>query len=179
MKKLAFRYQQKWEEHRITVSKLSLKDPKVLLATWFGCGTIFPGPGFWGTLGTMPLGITLLVFGGPIWLIGASILLFILGLHVSQHTENILQTHDSSTIVIDEAAAVLIPLAFIPITPVGVLSAFILFRIFDVFKPWPISLFDKKMPGEWGVMTDDVIAALYASAILYFWPIEGFSYFIS
>lgn len=178
MKKLRFKYKQKWEEHRISVTKLSLKDPKVLLATWFGCGTIFPGPGFWGTLGAMPLGISLLIFGGPIWLLGTSLILFIVGLYVSRHTENILGTHDSSIIVIDEAAAVLIPLAFIPITPIGVLSAFILFRIFDVVKPWPISFLDKKVPGEWGVMIDDTIAALYAAVILYLWPTQGFSYFI-
>lgn len=161
------------------MAKLSLKDPKILIATWFGCGTLFPGPGFWGTLGAMPLGITLMVLGGPIWLLATSVFLFIVGLYVSKYTENILKTHDSSTIVIDEAAAVLIPLAFVPITPVGVLSAFILFRIFDVIKPWPVSFADKKMSGEWGVMIDDTIAAIYASVILWFWPDLGFSYFIS
>lgn len=179
MKKLVFKYKQKWEEHRLTIAKLSLKDPKVLLATWFGCGTMFPGPGFWGTVGAMPLGITLLVFGGIPWLIGASILLFIIGLNVSKHTENILESHDSSTIVIDEVAAMMIPLAFVPITPIGVVSAFVLFRIFDVLKPWPICLADKKIPGEWGVMIDDILAALCASAVLWFIFTKNASFFIS
>lgn len=163
------KYRAKWNTHRTNVAELSLKDWRVLLATWFGCGTFFPGPGFWGTLGAMPLGIALLVLGGQTYVLLASILLLAVGVHVTRHTENILKTHDSSIIVIDEAAGVMIPLAFAPLSPMGIFAAFLLFRVFDVWKPFPISYLDKKVGGAWGVMIDDIVAGIFAALVIVIW----------
>ncbi|MAF68056.1 MAG: phosphatidylglycerophosphatase A [Micavibrio sp.] len=170
---LTQKYRAKWETHRTNVAKLSLKDWRVLLATWFGCGTFFPGPGFWGTLGALPLGIVLLVLGGQVYVLAASIILLAIGVHVTRHTENILKTHDSSIIVIDEAAGVMIPLAFVPLTPMGIVMAFLAFRIFDVWKPFPISYLDKRMGGAWGVMIDDIVAGIFAAIVMVIWSIYG------
>ncbi|MGE4314151.1 MAG: phosphatidylglycerophosphatase A [Pseudobdellovibrionaceae bacterium] len=161
--------QKRWEEHRITLGLVSLKDPQILLATWFGCGCLFPGPGAWGTLGALPLGVALMLFGGPWALVLASLILFVIGVKVSRHFEHVSNRHDSSIIVIDEAAAVILALSVAPPTPFGVVTTFFLFRLFDVAKPFPIGWVDKRVPGEWGVMLDDTIAAIYTMIVIGVW----------
>ena len=159
-------FQERWNEHRIVLSLLSFKNPSVLLATWFGCGAIFPGPGFWGTLGGVPLGVALLLFFGPVSLPIAAVILFIIGLKVSKDFEQITRRHDSSIIVIDEVAALLLAFTVATPTPLGIAVAVALFRIFDVAKVWPVSYFDDRVPGAWGVMLDDVFAAIYTMIVL-------------
>ena len=155
----------KFKNHE-TLARLDFKHPATWVATWFGCGFIQPAPGTWGTLGGLPFGIILLMLGGiPALLIGLAIVIS-LGLWASKHFTNMAEEKDSSMIVIDEVAGLWIALIPATLTPISVLLAFALFRLFDIWKPWPVSFMDKKMRGAPSVMADDLMAGIYAALIL-------------
>lgn len=146
--------------------RLDFKHPATWVATWFGCGLMQPAPGTWGTLGALPFGIILLMTGGiPALLIG-TIIIFILGLWAAKHFERMVREKDSGMIVIDEAVGVWIAIIPATLTPSSVAIAFLLFRFFDILKPWPIGWMDKKIHGAMGVMLDDVLAGIYAALVL-------------
>ncbi len=149
------------------LQKLDFKNPATWVATWFGCGLMRPAPGTWGTIGAMPIGIILLAFGGKAALIIGVMLLMFLGMWSARIFESMTGTHDNSMIVIDEAAGIWIALLACTLTPLSILFAFFLFRLFDVLKPWPISWLDKNISGAAGVMMDDVAAGLAAGLCLY------------
>ena len=88
--------------------------------------------------------------------------LFVVGVIISSHYEMATQTHDPSLIVIDEWFGMWLTLLVVPKTIVCYAVALLLFRFFDIVKPFPISYIDKKTPGGWGVMLDDALAALFA-----------------
>lgn len=81
-------------------------------------------------------------------------------------TEQAWNTHDDSRIVIDEVLGQAITTAFIPLSPPWILASFACFRIFDIWKPWPISWIDQKMPGAWGTLLDDVLAGFFALLVI-------------
>lgn len=147
-------------------TNLNLKAPSTLLALWFGCGLMRPGPGTWGTLGALPFGIIFLVLGGPAMLILASAALFYPGLKSAGRVIEATGDHDPKIVVVDEVIGMwlaLIPAAF---SGLSIVLAFALFRLFDIWKPWPVSYFDQKMPGAKGVMLDDVAAGIMAAITL-------------
>ncbi|HEU4838826.1 MAG TPA: phosphatidylglycerophosphatase A [Micavibrio sp.] len=148
------------------IKKLDFKNPAIWLATWFGCGLMRPGPGTWGTIGGLPLGLILLV-GGELYLIAGIMLIFTLGLWATRKFEAMTETHDNSMIVIDEVAGIMIALLGSTLSPVSILLAFALFRFFDILKPWPIRALDRNVNGPLGVMIDDVAAGFAAAACLY------------
>ena len=74
---------------------------------------------------------------------------------------------DPAVVTIDEVVGMLISIIFLPQTPMYLLSAFFLFRLLDILKPWPASYFDAR-PGGWNIMLDDVVAGVYANCILHF-----------
>ncbi len=153
-------------KNRETLARLDFKHPATWIATWFGCGFIQPAPGTWGTLGGLPFGIILLVFGGiPALLIGLTIVIP-LGLWASKHFTDMAQEKDSGMIVIDEVAGLWIALIPATLNPLSILFAFAFFRLFDIWKPWPVSFMDKKMRGAPSVMADDLMAGLYAALVL-------------
>ena len=125
-----------------------------------------PGPGTWGTIGAMPFGIIMLMFGGIPLLLFATIITFAFGIWASKHFEQMVREKDSGMIVIDEVVGVWIALIPAILTPASILTAFVLFRFFDILKPWPISWLDKKCGGAWGVMLDDVLAGIFAAIIM-------------
>ncbi len=145
---------------------LNFKSPATWVATWGGCGLIRPAPGTWGTLGAMPFGIVLLIFGGVPALVIAAIILFPIGLWASKQFEKMVNEKDSGMIVVDEVVGVWIALIPAMLSPLSIALAFILFRFFDILKPWPIAYFDKHFKGAFGVMIDDVIAGVFAAIIL-------------
>ena len=153
-------------QNQDTLRRLNFKHPATWVATWGGCGLLQPGPGTWGTIGAMPFGIILLMFGGVPALLVAIVLAFALGIWASGHIEQMVREKDSGMIVIDEVVGVWIALIPAILTGPAVGTVFILFRIFDILKPWPISFLDKKCPGAWGVMLDDVLAGIYAALIM-------------
>jgi phosphatidylglycerophosphatase A len=125
-------------------------NPALFVATLGGIGRLKPAPGTWGSLVALPLLVTLLGFVA---------------------TREVLRDapdEDPGWIVVDEAAGMLIALAGLTAEASiwGVLIAFGLFRIFDIFKPWPISWADQQS-GAFGVMLDDIVAgALVAAALI-------------
>lgn len=94
--------------------------------------------------------------------------LFLLGIMAAHNTEKILGK-DSGCIVIDELCGYLIAILFIPKTPSYLLTAFVLFRVFDIVKPPPIRKIEETVPGGAGIMLDDLLAGIYANLCLQVW----------
>ncbi len=149
--------------HKLNVN---FKDPAIWLATWFGCGLMRPAPGTWGTLGGLPIGVLIYALGGWIALSIAVVVVSVVGYWAAARFEEQTGEHDNGAIVIDEVAGVWIALIPAGLSIPYVIAAFLLFRFFDILKPWPISWADKKLPGALGVMTDDIIAGIFAALII-------------
>jgi len=148
------------------VLKPDMTKPYMWVATWFGCGLMRPAPGTWGTIGALPFAILLKVAGGWPLLLAALVLVTLAGYWAAGQYEKDSNTHDSGIIVIDEVAGVWLTLLFVPLTPLTILAGFLLFRFFDILKPWPVSWCDKKVGGALGVMADDIAAGIYAAIVL-------------
>jgi phosphatidylglycerophosphatase A len=149
-----------------------LRDPVHLLAFGFGSGCLPVAPGTFGTLVAIPL--YFLVQGLPLWIyLAVTLLLFIAGVWICGITSEKLGVHDHSGIVWDEIVGYLVTMIAAPAGWVWIVIGFILFRIFDILKPWPIGVADKKLAGGFGIMFDDVIAGLFACAGLQFIAYTG------
>lgn len=134
----------------------------VSIATWFGCGYASRAPGTAGSLGALPFAFVLQFFSGNLVLFVAAVLLFFIGWWASDiYLGEERQEEDPSEIVVDEVVGMWLLLAFLYPTWQSYLAAFLLFRLFDIVKPWPVSLADKQVKGAFGVMLDDATAALY------------------
>jgi len=96
-----------------------------------------------------------------------TLIVTILGFMVSGRMEEILDQKDPGCIVIDEVAGVMIAFFLLPLTPVVIVTAFFLFRAFDMFKIYPVNKFEQ-LKGSTGVMMDDVIAGLYTNIVMQF-----------
>lgn len=142
----------------------SLRSPGVLLATWFGAGYLPKIPGTWGSAAALPFAWGLLMVGGvPALLIGATVV-FMVGIWAAEAYTQQSGIEDPGPVVIDEVAGQWLVLAFVPMEIVWFLVGFALFRVFDVVKPWPVSVMDRDIKGGFGVMADDIGAGLYAVA---------------
>ena len=144
-----------------------LSDPGVLLATVFGIGRLKPAPGTWGSLAALPLPLLAPESFDPLYLLIAAVISFIIGCWAANRYQDLTGTHDASEVVIDEVCGQWIALSLVALTPVSILAGFVLFRLFDILKPWPIRLADRKVGGGFGVMLDDVLAGLAAAICLY------------
>ena len=142
------------------------KHPAHLIAFGFGTGLMPKAPGTWGTLLGAPIYLISDHFGGLPAALAASLALFIIGIWASSVAGKSLGVADHGGIVIDEIAAFVLVLAFTPHGLPWLVTAFVLFRLFDIFKPWPISYFDRTLKGGFGVMFDDFLAAIGAIATL-------------
>ena len=152
---------------RATRRALGWAEPALWLATWFGAGLLPKMPGTWGSLAALPFAWILVSLGGPWLLIAAAAAVFLAGLWASDRYMRAVQLHDPAPIVIDEVVAQWLTLAFMPLDPVIYMLGFFLFRAADVLKPWPASWIDRRVGGPWGVMADDLVAALYAWLVLW------------
>jgi phosphatidylglycerophosphatase A len=146
---------------------IDYRQPYLWVATWLGCGLLVPASGTWGTLGALPVGLIFLKLGGAPFLFVVTLLLIPAGLWASRRFHEETKTEDCSAVVIDEAAGMWLALLPTGMNPVLIAAAFVLFRLFDIWKPWPISYLDSKLPGEWGVMADDLLAGVYAAVGVY------------
>lgn len=144
-----------------------LAHPAHFLALGCGAGLMPKAPGTVGTLVALPLYLTSYGIGGPLAVLLAAALVFALGVWAAGVTGKALGVSDFGGIVIDEIAAFLLVLAVTPRSLAWIAVAFALFRVFDIWKPWPIGWVDRHIKGGFGVMLDDVLAALYAIGILY------------
>jgi len=132
----------------------------VLLAAFGPCGFSPVAPGTAGTLAAIPLAFGLSRLGWPAYL-GATALLFVLGAVAAARAGRHWGVIDASRIVIDEVVGYLIAVALVPFSWPAALLGAAFFRLFDIWKPWPVSALDRIESGL-GVMLDDVVAAVFA-----------------
>lgn len=145
--------------------KLLIAHPAHFLSLGFGSGLAKKAPGTFGTLAGLPI----------FWLISSYALttqlaiisgLFLIGIYVCAKTGKALGVADHGAIVWDEIVAIMLVLAFTPLHWFWWLIVFALFRLFDIWKPFPIRQFDAKLKNGFGVMFDDLLAGIYAIAAL-------------
>lgn len=136
------------------------------LATGFGAGLSPFAPGTMGTLVAIPLYLLLQWLPLSIYAI-VTIFAFLIGIWLCEKTSLSLKTHDHPSIVWDEMVGFWITMFAIPCSIFTVLLGFLLFRGFDIQKPWPISWVDKNIQGGFGIMLDDMLAAIYANLLLH------------
>lgn len=142
-----------------------LTDPVHLLAFGFGAGLSPVGPGTAGTIVAIPLvaaswllpelarfALGLLLILASVWVCGAS--------------ARRLGLHDYSGIVLDEIAGFYLAMLIAPVGWAWMLAGFLLFRFFDIVKPWPIAVLDRRVGGGFGIVLDDLVAALFAGLVM-------------
>ncbi len=139
----------------------------MLLATCGGVGLAPKMPGTVGSLIAVPLAWFLVQAGGTPFLAQAAGLAILIGIWAADYHARQIGEDDPSSIVIDELAGQWLTLLVAPLEISFYILGFILFRVFDIFKPWPVSWADKNVKGGLGIMLDDILAAIYAGAILY------------
>lgn len=150
-------------------SKINLKNPIHLLATGFGSGLLKPAPGTWGSLAGWLIAIILWHLTPCIPLfIGLTLVGFAVGCYLCERTSHDLGVHDDGRIVWDEMVAIWLMFCALPAYNwLNYLLAFLAFRLFDVWKPYPIRQLDEKVSGGFGIMLDDILAAIYTLVLLY------------
>jgi phosphatidylglycerophosphatase A len=141
---------------------LKLRHPATLIATWFGVGLLPGMPGTWASLTALPCAWGIVYFASRGALAGAAALAFALGCWAADRVAAASGDPDPGFVVIDEVAAQWLVLAAAPLDWRAYLAAFLLFRLFDIAKPWPIRAVERRVKGGFGIMLDDVTAALYA-----------------
>lgn len=140
-------------------------NPVHLLAFGLGSGAFPLAPGTMGTLAAVPL--YLLIRPLPDWAyLLLVIFLFLLGVWLCGTTSRDLGMHDHGGIVWDEWVGFLFTLWLAPPGWGWVLAGFLLFRLFDILKPWPIGWLDRRVSGGLGIMLDDLVAGLFAFLII-------------
>ncbi|MCX8671502.1 phosphatidylglycerophosphatase A [Gilliamella sp. B2865] len=146
---------------------LKLTNPIHFLAVGLGSGLSPIMPGTMGSLMAIPLWLLFLGLQPTLYWVFI-LVTFVFGCYLCQKTSDDTHTHDSGHIVWDEFVGMWITLYFIPqFSILWVTIAFVAFRLFDMAKPWPIRWFDKRVPGGFGIMVDDVIAAIFSSLSVY------------
>lgn len=148
-----------------TIPPALLLKPVHLLSTGFGSGLSPKAPGTFGTVAALPLWFGLQHLA-PLPYVLSVLAAFILGVYLCGATATALGVHDHGGIVWDEFVGLWIALFLVPAQWPWVLAGFALFRLFDIWKPWPIRVLDARVHGGLGIMIDDVLAGFYALAVL-------------
>lgn len=152
-------------DKKAALQKLKLTNPIHFLALGFGSGKAPIMPGTFGSAAAIPLLLSFLYL--PIWgQILLTIMVCAIGVYLCDVAAKDMQMHDHSAIVWDEIAGMFITFIAVPINEINLLLGFLLFRFFDVLKPWPIGWCDKKVHGGLGIMLDDILAGLMALIVL-------------
>ena len=136
-----------------------------VLATFFGVGRAPFAPGTVASAIALPFAWLILWKLGVAALLVASLAAYLAGVWATGEYARAFGKDDPSECVIDEVAGQWLACALAPLSLPGFAVAFVLFRIFDISKLWPVSL-GEKLPGGWGIMTDDMIAGAMAAAII-------------
>ncbi|HEX9489214.1 MAG TPA: phosphatidylglycerophosphatase A [Stellaceae bacterium] len=147
--------------------RLPFRHPAALLATWFGAGLLPGAPGSWGSLAALPFAWAIATLFGPAALLVAAAVLFVVGWWAAEQVGRASGVADEGSIVIDEVAGQWLTLAVAPPSAEAYVLGFVLFRLFDITKPWPARAAERNLPGGLGVMADDIVAGVYAAALLY------------
>lgn len=152
---------------KIELSKKIYNNPWYFIAFGFGSGLMPMAPGTWGTLAAIPIYL-LLVLGHYslacylIW----TLIAFFVGIVACNKVSQELGAHDYPGIVWDEIVGYLVTMIMVPVGFFWIIAGFLLFRLFDVWKPYPISWVDENVKGGLGIMLDDVCAAIPAGLIM-------------
>lgn len=144
-----------------------MRTPSGFLASGAGIGLIPYGPGTWASAATLPVGWWLSSAFGDWGLAIGSLAVFLLGVAAAGRVVGHMDIEDPSLVVIDEVAGQLLTLLAAPLMWQWYLASFVAFRVFDLAKPWPASWADREVPGGFGAMLDDMIAAAYAFGIIF------------
>ncbi|KXI29380.1 phosphatidylglycerophosphatase A family protein [Paraglaciecola hydrolytica] len=147
--------------------RISLKNPLHFLALGFGSGLAPKAPGTFGTLAALPLVYLCSVYLPFSFYLLLTVLFSIVGIWICGKTADDMQVHDDSSIVWDEVVGMLITMIAVPLNWQTLLVGFVLFRFFDIVKPWPISYLDKHVHGGFGIMADDILAGMFALACMH------------
>ena len=133
-----------------------------IFSTWFYLGTFKYFPGTIGSIASLPFAALIVNYGGNYLLIFFTIIFFFIGVKISDKYSKLIDKKDPSEIVIDEVVGQWLVLIFVPLDLKLYILALVIFRFFDIFKPWPIKLLEKKYDGGFGIMVDDILAAIYS-----------------
>ena len=143
-----------------------------LIATFCGVGLIPFASGTFATLAAVPVYLAGELTVGPPAILALLIFFTVAGVAAAGVMQTRLGYHDPSEVVVDEVAGFLLTMLYVPASPWTLAAGFLLFRAFDVIKPWPASAAEK-LPGGWGIMADDLVCGLMANALiqvgLYLW----------
>lgn len=140
--------------------------PANFFALGFGSGLAPRAPGTFGTLAALPPYLFWLQGLSLPWFLAVIALSFLLGIWLCAATASDLGVHDHPGIVWDEFVGLWVSCIALPTGWPWLLAAFVLFRFFDILKPWPIRWLDRKVPGGLGIMADDLLAGLFALAVI-------------
>lgn len=153
--------------------ELVLSTPEHFIAFGFGAGLVPTGPGTVGTLVGVPLWFALMWLPLPAFAVAVT-LLFLFGCWICGESSRLLGVQDYGGIVFDEIVG--FQIACLPLLPalgwidgpwwLWLIAAFLVFRLFDILKPWPIRAFDRSVHGGFGIMLDDLVAGVYAALLL-------------
>ena len=137
----------------------------MFIATGCYSGYLPKAPGTWGSLVGLLLFFLLHTLNLQIYLAVVAAI-FVIGTFAAGEAEKIMDRKDPGLVVIDEIVGMLITMIAIPATPLAMALGFILFRIFDIWKPFPVNFFDQRFHGGLGIMLDDIMAGIYSLVIL-------------
>ncbi len=158
------------DDTTLPLKNIDMKAPHIWLSTWFGAGLINPAPGTWGSLAALPFGLLVFYLTGLWGLMIATLAVTLIGYWAAREFEEETGIHDCKAVVIDEVAgqwlALLPALHYFQFNLLWITIAFVLFRLFDITKPWPASYFDRKVDGAIGVMGDDIVAGAFAALVI-------------
>ncbi len=154
-----------WDLPGVFVKANRLGKIVLILASWFGSGLMPKAPGTFGTLAAIPLVFIMNLLGiyfGSLFLIA----FLFLAVWASESSRILLEKEDPSEVVIDEAVGLLMTVFLLPLSVPVVILGFILFRVSDILKPFPIRMIDQNIKGGWGIVLDDVVAGIYANVCI-------------
>lgn len=139
----------------------------MVIATLGGVGRLPKAPGTFGTLAALPLCYLVMQWGVEIHL-GMVFLVTVVGIWASDVAGRVMGHKDPSQVVVDEAAGMLLTMVAAPPGWLWLVVGFALFRLFDIWKPWPVGWLDRNLTGGLGIVVDDLAAGVYAALFLQF-----------
>ena len=142
------------------------KSPIQFLAFGFGSGLAPKAPGTFGTLAAVPI-YWFIADWPALWYAGFILATALVGIWICGAVSKQLGVHDHGGIVWDEFVGYWITMWAVPVDWVWIIAGFLVFRVFDIVKPWPIRWLDKQVKGGFGIMVDDILAGVMACITLH------------
>lgn len=145
---------------------LGFRHPASLLATWFGTGLLPVAPGTWGSAAALPFAAVITTLFGAVGLLAAAAAVFLAGWWAAGVFAAAEGHKDPKAVVVDEVVGQWLVLLVVPLDLEYYLGALVVFRAFDILKPWPAGRIDRRLEGGLGVMLDDVVAGVYGCLVM-------------